>query len=243
MNSCRLLAGQILAGQQDARRLRNQADRLEIGHRIVERPLVERLAVGVGAGIADQHRVAVGRGLGDALAADGAGRGADIVDHDRLAEDLAHMLRLDARAHVDAATGGERNHERDRPGRPILRAGCGGKGDQCRPGGNHRSEHGGLLVARKQSRSSRAGSSPTLPRRRRAHEAMLRHPAPEPEPPDLRPCWRAAADQWGMSDLASALVLQKMRHSEGDRLITRLARRYGMVIAASNQPFAVTGAR
>ena len=54
--------------------------------RIVGLLLVERLAVDVGAAVADQEGVAVGRGLGDAAAADGAGRGADVFDHDGLAE-------------------------------------------------------------------------------------------------------------------------------------------------------------
>ena len=98
------------------------------------------------AGIADQERVAVGGRLGDARAADHAGGGGDVLDHDRLPEQLAHALRLDARADIDAATGGKRNDERDRPRRPILRGGVRAKRDNhCR--GDHQPVHAHLPLA------------------------------------------------------------------------------------------------
>jgi hypothetical protein len=112
----------ILARDQDARRFGCQPDRLEIRDRIVERFLVETLVEGVRAAVADEERIAVWRGLGDAGAAGHARRGADVLDHHRLPEEFAHAQRLDARADVDPAAGGERNDQRDRPRRPLLRA-------------------------------------------------------------------------------------------------------------------------
>ena len=110
---------QALARDQEARRFRDHPDRLEVLGRVVGLLLVERLAVGVGAGVADQERVAVGRRLGDAAAADGAGRGADVLHHDGLAEDLAEHQRLQPRAGVDAAARRERHDQRDRCGSAI----------------------------------------------------------------------------------------------------------------------------
>src|SRR2546430_1531291 len=61
-------------------------------------------------------------------------------------EQLAHALRLDARADIDAATGGKRNDERDRPRRPILRGGVRAKRDNhCR--GDHQPVHAHLPLA------------------------------------------------------------------------------------------------
>ena len=63
-----VLHRQVLARDQHDRHLRDQADRGEIGLRVVERPLVEGLGLGVGADGADDEVVAVGGAVGDALA-------------------------------------------------------------------------------------------------------------------------------------------------------------------------------
>jgi hypothetical protein len=102
----------------------------------------------MGAGIADQERVAVGRRLGHALAAGHAGRRADILHDDGLAEQLAHSLRLDACAHVDAAAGRKWNHQGHRSGRPILSGGVRRQRKQYRRSGDHRPVHVVLLVRR-----------------------------------------------------------------------------------------------
>jgi len=52
--------------------------------------------------IADLERVAVGRRPDDARATRHAAGGADVLDDDRLAEELAHALRLDAGGRIDA---------------------------------------------------------------------------------------------------------------------------------------------
>ncbi len=162
---------QALARDQRTRRFRHQADRLEVGDRVVERLLIERLIVGLGAGIADENRVAVGRRLCDALAAGHAGRGSDVLHDDRLPQQLAHALGLDARVEVDAATGGEGHDERDRPCRPVLRGGAAGEREQgcerecgfdrgCR---DRRLGHAGSSSAAP-SRADGAGSRLTLSR-------------------------------------------------------------------------------
>ena len=123
---------QILARDEDARRLGGEADRREIAGRVIKRLLVERLVIGVGAGVADEEGIAVRRRLRDAHAARHAGGGADVLDHDRLSQELAHVLRLDARAGVDAASGRERHDERDGPCRPGLRHCDARKAKTCR---------------------------------------------------------------------------------------------------------------
>ncbi len=67
--------------------------RREIGHHIVERMLVQRLVLRMGADAAENHRVAVGLGIGDALGAGHAAGAADVLDHHGLAEQFAHALR------------------------------------------------------------------------------------------------------------------------------------------------------
>ena len=61
-----VLDRQVLAHGQDDRNLRQQRDRREVGHRVVERLLIERLPLGVGADGAEDEGVAVRLGIGDA---------------------------------------------------------------------------------------------------------------------------------------------------------------------------------
>src|SRR5262249_54407194 len=100
--------------------------------------------IGMGAAVADDERIAVGRRLCDALRADRAGGGANVLDHDRLMQQLADALGLDAHAHVEPAAGRKRNDERDRPRRPFLRTGRAGGEDVCERG-NDGPSHGVLL--------------------------------------------------------------------------------------------------
>src|SRR5262249_59296426 len=75
-----------------------------------------------------------------------------------LPEQLAHVLRLDAPAGVDAAAGGERDHQRDGAVRPVLGERGAGKGAQGGRNNRNRGAHAHLLLVAQQSRSSRAGS-------------------------------------------------------------------------------------
>ena len=114
---------------QGVRRRADPADRREIRARIVADIAVEARSDRERAGISQQDGVAVGRALRDRAAADGAAGAAAVVDHDRLAEHLAHLVGDDAPDDGGAAAGRERHDQRDRPVGIVLRA-----GGRCRQG-------------------------------------------------------------------------------------------------------------
>ena len=124
MNSGSVFAGKSLRTSSTIQALVDEADRREVRHRIVERPLVERLVDAVAAEIADHDLIAVRRRARDAERAGHAARAADVLDHHLLAEDFAHALRHGAAVAVDRAAGGIRHHQRERPRRPVLRDGA-----------------------------------------------------------------------------------------------------------------------
>ena len=70
---------------------------------------------------AEQDRVAVRRALGDRARADGAAGAAAVVDHDRLLEGFAQLVGDRAGDDAGAAAGRERNDQRDRLCRIVLR--------------------------------------------------------------------------------------------------------------------------
>ena len=108
---------------QRVRSVADQADRRKILARIVADILVERRPDRERAGIAEQQRVAVRIALRHGLGADRAAGAGPIVDHNFFTEQFAHLVG-DAAAHDrGAATRRERNHQRDRPVRKILRVG------------------------------------------------------------------------------------------------------------------------
>ena len=115
----------------------NAADRLEISARIVAGIAVEARPDRQRAGIAQKDGVTVGRTLGDRAAADRAAGAAAVVDHDRLAKRLAHLVGDDARDDGGAAAGRERHHQGDGTVGIILRGGrhaqAGGERDQREP--------------------------------------------------------------------------------------------------------------
>ena len=67
----------------------NERNRREIGHRIVERLLVERLIVGVGSHAAERDLVAVGGGAGDPGGSGHAAGARNILDVKLLSKSLA----------------------------------------------------------------------------------------------------------------------------------------------------------
>ena len=67
------------------------------------------------ANAAEQERIAVGRGIGDAVHPDDAGRAGRILDQHLLAQNLAHACRNDPAHDVERASRGERHHHDDRP--------------------------------------------------------------------------------------------------------------------------------
>ena len=126
-----VLHRQVLARDERDRHLGDQPDGGEIGLRVVQRLLVERLGLGVGADGADDEVVAVGRAVGDTLGAGLAAGAGDVLDHHLLAESFAHLRADHAAEHVGRTAGGERDHHGDRAGRIILRGGAGGEPDKA----------------------------------------------------------------------------------------------------------------
>src|SRR5262245_26323587 len=80
----------------------------------------------MGALVAQKENRAVGWRLGHALGAARAAGAADVLDDDLMTECFGQALGEDAAHQIDRATGRERHHHGDRPGRPGL---C-----VCRPG-------------------------------------------------------------------------------------------------------------
>ena len=132
-----VLRRKILADGQQDRHLGEQRNRREVGLRIVERPLVERLALGMGADCADAERVAVRLGVGHALGAGHAAGAADVLDHHLLAEQFAHPRADDAAEHVGRAARRKRDDHVDRAGRVVLRRRARGQCHKAREGGAH----------------------------------------------------------------------------------------------------------
>ena len=88
--------------------------------RVVERRLVERLVLGVGADIAEHELIAVGRRLGDAVRAGHAARAADILHDDRLVKLRAQAFGDDPGDGVRRAAGRKGRDHGQRPVRPVL---------------------------------------------------------------------------------------------------------------------------
>ena len=125
---------QILVHQQQRRRRSDQADRGEILARIVADILVKVRAGRQGRGIAQDDRVAVRRCVGDLAGADGAAAaGIATFDDDLLAERDTHLIGDRARHDVVGAARRQRNDQRDRPVRIVVRrdrAGHSERGDR-----------------------------------------------------------------------------------------------------------------
>ncbi|MCP1739942.1 hypothetical protein ABIF65_001413 [Bradyrhizobium japonicum] len=75
------------------------------------------------SGLADMHqeqRVAIRRGLGDAVGAECAAGTDDILDDDGLLQRRAHGVAENSRDDVAGAAGGERHDHRDRAGGVVV---------------------------------------------------------------------------------------------------------------------------
>jgi hypothetical protein len=114
---------QILAREQQQRRLGHEQDRRKVGRGIVERRFVERLVRGVRAHVSEHELIAVRRGPRDARAAQHPASAADVLDDHFLAERLRDARGEDAADRVGRPAGGEWHHHRDRAGRPVIRHG------------------------------------------------------------------------------------------------------------------------
>jgi hypothetical protein len=116
------------------RLLADQRHRREIGRRVVERVLVERLILRVGAVGAEHELIAVGRGFHDPVGPRHAAGAADILDDHLLPQDFGQPRRQNPAHGVGPAAGRERNHHGHRPARPALRRSVTGDGEQSERG-------------------------------------------------------------------------------------------------------------
>ena len=83
----------------------------EVVDGVVAPLLVDRLVVGVGAGRAEQQRVAVGRGGNDAVHPDDAAGAVDVLDDHCWPKKLAHASADDAAHDVERAARGKGHHD------------------------------------------------------------------------------------------------------------------------------------
>src|SRR5712691_9007506 len=121
---------------QGVRRRSDPADRREVLARIVADIAIEARPDRQRAGISQQDGGAVGRAFRHRASSDRAAGAAAVVDDDRLAERLAHLVRDDPPDDGGAAAGRERDNERDRPVRIVLRGR--GRRRHAGPGGERR---------------------------------------------------------------------------------------------------------
>ena len=114
-----VLGWKVRARHQDHRHIGDEADRRKVADRIERQLGIER-GRGRLADMHQQQRVAVGRGLGDAIGAEGAAGADDVFDDDRLLQRRTHRCSEQAGDDVARAAGRERNDQRDRPARKFL---------------------------------------------------------------------------------------------------------------------------
>ena len=109
-----------------------ERDRREASHRVVGKVALERGHRAMGRG-GEEESVAVGRGLGDEVGADGAARARLVLDHDRGSQLFREARGDEARDDVGAGRGRVRDDDRDRARGEALRVRFG-----YRKGWNHR---------------------------------------------------------------------------------------------------------
>jgi len=117
------VGGKVIAHDEHFGVFHHDADGREVALGIVQRLLVERLVVGMGAAIAEHEQIAIGRGLGHAVRAGHAARAAHVFHHDLLPEAFTHAWGNEACRDIDRTAGGERYDHGHRTGRPLLRGG------------------------------------------------------------------------------------------------------------------------
>ena len=117
-----------LLHQQHVRRRREIRHRREILQRVIGQRL-EQARVGRDAGVGIEQRVAVGRGLGDRVGADGVARARAVLDDHRHVPFVVEALRQRTRHGVDAAAGIERHHDLHRA---VGKFGVGEEGTEQR---------------------------------------------------------------------------------------------------------------
>ena len=128
MNSFSVLAGKSGGTIADQRRRRHDADAGKILHRIERHGLVDRARDGVAVG-GEHQRVAVWRAVATLAVPGRPGRFSTMTC---CFHSVGELVGQDARKPVGDAAGGERNHDRDRLGRIVLRERAAARGQQGR---------------------------------------------------------------------------------------------------------------
>ena len=115
-----VLRWKILPRDDDGGRMRGRPDRHEVARGIVLDVWRQHRSGDVRSHAAGQQRIAIGRCGCDSAAAEGTACAAGVLDHQRLAEHLAHLVGHDARDHVAWAACRKRDDHGDGAGRKIL---------------------------------------------------------------------------------------------------------------------------
>src|SRR5262249_6662587 len=113
--------GQIIACDQQERVLDYECDRLEVGHSVVGRIPVKRLALRKGVGAAENELIAIRRRPCHAVGAGYAAPSANAFDDHLLTQKLGEARAKDSRQNVGSAAGGEGHHHGRRTRRISLR--------------------------------------------------------------------------------------------------------------------------
>jgi hypothetical protein len=112
MKFLQIVCRQVLARHHHQRQICDQHDRSEISYRIVKWSLIERLADGVRADVAEHELISVRRRLGDPGGANHAAGPADVLDDHLLPQGIAQSRLQNARNRVHRTTSRERHHHR-----------------------------------------------------------------------------------------------------------------------------------
>ena len=128
--------GRHLGRERDhLRRVADRRDRHQIlqrveRHRLLDEGIDDEIAVE-----REAERGAVGRGLGDRIHAERAGRAGAVLDHRLLAGGAGDVLGQEPRAEVADAAGGEAGDDAHGLARPVLRrCGAGSRAPRARSG-------------------------------------------------------------------------------------------------------------
>ena len=111
---CDGIDGQRRMHDQQQRRGRDYCDRRKVARRIVADLAVHGRSDRIVGLRTDDQRIAVGLGPGHKFRGDRAARAGPVVNHERLSETLAELLRHDARRNIGAPARREADHDAHR---------------------------------------------------------------------------------------------------------------------------------
>ncbi len=132
MKSTQILGWEILVGDDHGRRMRCEADRLEIALGVVFHVGREHRSGDMGARAAREQGITIRVRGRDARAADRASSAANVLDDEGLPHNFPHLLGDDASHDVAWAAGRERHDHRDGSRGITLRARAEWRGKQTK---------------------------------------------------------------------------------------------------------------